>query len=92
VIEETREGEMPIAITQGQNFSCQSFGGLYVPDDIANGVQIGPNLWASRGLPVVPGEHWERWLGEIAFRSISRGLVVTMLSPQPAPGQVVNLT
>jgi hypothetical protein len=80
-----------LKINEGQNFSCECFGRIYVPDDIASGVEIAPNFYAGRGLPVIHGEHWERWLGEITFESIKQGLVLTLLAPQPAPGHVVNL-
>jgi hypothetical protein len=81
----------PVSINRGENFYCQTFGTLWIADDIAAGVEIAPKIWAGRGLPVVPGEHWERWLGEIAFRHIRTGLVLTTTAPQPNSGHIVNL-
>jgi hypothetical protein len=81
---------MSISINQGENFYCQTFGGLWVPDEISPGVEIAPKVWAGRGLPVVPGEHWEKWLGELPLRDIRTGLVLTATAPQPAPGHLVN--
>lgn len=54
------------------------------------GVEIAPKVWAGRGLPVVPGEHWEKWLGELPFRDIRTGLVLTATAPQPGPGHFIN--
>lgn len=82
--------EMSISINQGENFYCQTFGGLWVPDEISTGIEIAPKVWAGRGLPVVPGEHWEKWLGELPFRDIRTGLVLTATAPQPGPGHFVN--
>ena len=81
---------MSISINRGENFYCQTFGGLSVPDEISAGLEIAPKVWASRGLPVVPGEHWEKWLGELPFRDIRTGLVLTATAPQPGAGHFVN--
>lgn len=81
---------MPIAINEGENFYCQTFARLWIGDEFANGVEIKPHVWAGRGLPVVPGEHWERWLGEIAFREIRTGLVLTATSPQLNKGMFAD--
>jgi hypothetical protein len=82
---------MPVSINRGENFYCQTFSGVYVPDSIADGVEIASKVWAARGLPVVPGDHWEKWLGELASRDIRTGLVLTTTTPQPERGHVVNL-
>lgn len=79
-----------ITINQGENFYCQTFDGLPVPDEISAGLAIAPNIWAGRGLPVVPGEHWEKWLGELAFRDIRTSLVLTATATQPGKGYIVN--
>ena len=81
---------MPIAINEGENFYCQTFARLWIGDEFANGVEIEPHVWAGRGLPIVPGEHWERWLGEIAFREIRTGLVLTATSPQLNKGMFAD--
>jgi hypothetical protein len=39
---------------------------------------------------VVPGEHWEKWLGELPFRDIRTGLVLTVTVPQPGSGHFFN--
>src|ERR1700730_1076375 len=84
------EPEMSISINQGENFYYQTFGGLWVPDEISIGVEIAPKVWAGRGLPVVPGEHWEKWLGELPFRDIRTGLVLIVTAPQPGSGHFFN--
>jgi len=81
---------MSISVNQGENFYCQTFGDLWVPDEISTGVEIAPKVWAGRGLPVVPGEHWEKWLGELAFRGIRASMVLTGTAPQPKTGHFVN--
>ncbi len=81
---------MAISINQRENFYCQTFGGLWVPDEFSAGLEIAKKVWAGRGLPVVPGEHWERWLGELPFRDIRTGLVLTATAPQPSKGLFVN--
>lgn len=81
---------MSVDINQGENFYCQTFTGLWVPDELAMGMEIAPKIWAGRGLPVVPGEHWEKWLGEIAFRDIRTSLVLTVTAPEPLLGHFFN--
>jgi hypothetical protein len=81
---------MSISINRGENFYCQTFGGLWVPEEISPGLEIAPKVWAGRGLPLVPGEHWEEWLGELPFRDIRTGLVLTATAPQPGPGHFVS--
>jgi hypothetical protein len=82
---------MTVTIEKGQNFCCEVFVGLYAGDELSD-IELAPGLWASRGLPVVPGEHWERWLGELAFRDIKTSLVLTATAGQTEPGIVINQT
>ncbi len=56
--------------------------------DLPEPIEIAPRLWASKGLPVRPGEHWERWLGELAFRPLRAALVLTATAN--TPGLVIN--
>lgn len=81
---------MPVPIERGENFYSMTFGDLSLPDDLREHREIAPKIWAGRGFPVIPGEHWEKWLGEIAFRSIRAGLVITVVGQQQQPGQIVN--
>lgn len=81
---------MSVSIKKGENFYCQTFAGLWVPDEISAGLEITPKVWVGRGLPVVPGEHWEKWLGELPFRDMRMGLVLTATAPQPGVGHFVN--
>jgi hypothetical protein len=80
---------MPISIQLGENFYCYAFAGL-TPSGELNQVEVAPKVWASKGLPVVPGEHWERWMGELAFRGLHTSLVLTATALQPAAGVVFN--
>ena len=89
-LEWARNVEMSVSTNQGENFYCQTVGGLWVPDEISIGVEIAPNAWAGRGLPVVPGEHWEKLLGELPFRDIRTGLVLTATAPQPGSEHSFN--
>ena len=61
-----------------------------VPDEISARLEIAPKVWVGRGLPVVAGEHWQKWLGELLFREIRTGLVLTATAPQPGTGHFVN--
>jgi hypothetical protein len=73
---------LAVSIERGENFYCQVFSSLSekdLPDEIA----LAPRVWAGRGLPVIPGEHWERWLGELAFRELRNSFVLTVTAPQP---------
>ena len=80
---------MPISINARENFYCYAFAGLR-PSEQLNQVEIAPKVWASNGLPVVPGEHWARWMGELAFRGLDTSLVLTATALQPNVGIVVN--
>lgn len=81
---------MAIAIKQGQAFYCQTFGHLSIPDELSEGVEISSGIWVSRGLKVVAGDHWEEWLGQLAFRDIRNGLVLTVVGPQRSEGDIIN--
>jgi hypothetical protein len=78
-----------VFIQRGENFCCQTFGDLRA-EDFSNEPEFAPRAWASKGLPVIPGEHWERWLGELSFQSLRDGLVLTVTCPQPEKGHVVD--
>jgi hypothetical protein len=78
---------MTISIEQGDSFCCQTFAGITMRD-LPEPIEIEPRLWASKGLPVQPGEHWERWLGELAFRPLRTALVLTAIAN--TPGLIIN--
>lgn len=78
-----------VSIQRGENFCCQTFGDLRA-EDFSNEPEFAPRVWASKGLPVIPGEHWERWLGELSFQSLRDSLVLTVTCPQPERGHVVD--
>ncbi len=80
---------MAVSIQRGENFCCQTFGDLRA-EDFSNEPEFAPRVWASKGLPVIPGEHWERWLGELSFQSLRDSLVLTVTCPQPERGHVVD--
>jgi hypothetical protein len=80
---------MAISIEQGANFYCWVLPRVRMVD-LPHEIEIAPKVWATIGLPVLPGEHWERWLGEVAFRGFDTALVLTVISQQPEPGLIVN--
>ena len=80
---------MALPIKQGENFYCQAFidmGMKYLSKEI----ELQPRVWAGIGLPVIPGEFWERGLGDFAFRSLRNSFVLTATVPQPESGYPVN--
>jgi hypothetical protein len=80
---------MTVSIQQGENFCCQAFGDLRT-EAFSDESKLAPRVWAGKGLPVIPGEHWERWLGELTFRSLRNSLVLTVTCPQSEKGHVVD--
>ena len=80
---------MAISIEQGFNFYCWVLPSVRMVD-LPPETEIAPKIWATIGLPVIPGEHWERWLGEVAFRGFRTALVLTVISHRPEPGLIVN--
>lgn len=77
---------MAVPIEVGENFDCLACSPI---SPIFDGdVQLHEHLWASSGLPVAPKEHWEKWIGTIAFDSLRRSFVLTVTAKQPKPGIV----
>jgi hypothetical protein len=75
-----------VPIEVGEIFDCLACSPISPIFD--DDVQLRERVWASSGLPVAPKEHWEKWIGTLAFDSLRRSLVLTVTAKQPKPGIV----
>lgn len=76
---------MAMRIAPGEKFACFAFTFYSVDEQVPDEVQLGPRLWAVRGLDLAVAEHWDTWMGSIkmdALRDANSAIYTTSSQPE----------